>query len=257
VHNAAAEERVFELVRRQSGTTETWLLEQEIHDLELLGEKETGAGETYRLYLGDQHEAAYFKPMAGVNATIAYACQQTPYSATVAEAAAWQLAKGLGQPFSELITPCVLRWVDQIDPDRPGALLDARYGDRDDAIDVFSRGPRFIRPAGFFDALVGNQDRRRSNFLLDNQREVLALIDHGLAFATKGDETLANVFWEWRWRADLQGLDPWELKALEQLLADPDLLGLRSFLEPSRSAALEKRARRMLKTAELPPVGTF
>lgn len=61
----------------------------------------------------------------------------------------------------------------------------------------------------------------------------------------------------WRWRNATQALEHWEHDALDRLLGDRSLLGLRPILLPARADALSDRAGRMQATGELLRVGEF
>jgi hypothetical protein len=78
--------------------------------------------------------------------------------------------------------------------------------------------------------------------LFEEARAELALIDHGFAFAREHDLRHAAILVEWRTRAGLVDLVEEELAALELLLGDDELLGLRRYLDPDRAEALAQRA---------------
>lgn len=173
-------DQVHALLADQGATAaEKAHIEGEIGSMRQLGEG-LGANEVWRLEIGPHDEGAYFKPVNGVNQTLASMLGHTRESVLLSEVAAYRLAHALGPPFAELVPPCVLRTVPGIDPHAPGSLMDERFGER--ANEVFFRAPRLALTAAFFDALIANQDRSIANFLFDADRGDLALIDHGFAF---------------------------------------------------------------------------
>jgi hypothetical protein len=148
------------------------------------------------------------------------------------------------------VPPCVVRSIPEIDENAPGSLTPERFDDRKDEVLVLAPEP--LLRAAFFDALIGNQDRSRANLLFDASRSDLALIDHRFAFPRwQRDVINATILLDWRRRAGLSEIASVEVGALERLLGDADLLGLRRYLEPDRADALEARARNMLDTGNL------
>jgi hypothetical protein len=233
-----------EAIYRDQGATpeERALLDDEIVSVE----RPTGgigANDIWRLELGSTREGAYFKPINGVNATLAYLLGHSRESVVLAEIATYRLAYALGGPYAELIPPCVLRFVPEVDEDAPGSLMSERFDDR--AGNVFQDVPALALQAAFFDALIGNQDRSGFNLLFDPSREDLALIDHGFAFRREHDPVNASVFVDWRRRAGLATLTADERETLDRLLEDRELLGVRRYLEADRADALRDRAHAM------------
>lgn len=241
----------------QGGDEEDWLIEDSVEDSERIKDFEAGKNEIWRVYLGSTHEPAYFKPLNGVNGTEAFMWGHDKVSTTLAEVAAWRLAAALGGPLLEIATPCVLRWIHEIDEHAPGALLVAQPRDEAATKEIFYTAPVACRHAAFFDALIGQQDRHAGNFLTDGQQ--LFLIDNGFAFGRREQDDLfhCSVFLDWRWRDESQALSEWESGALGRLVASGDLLGLAEMLEESRGGSLRRRAEQMLERKELVAVGEF
>jgi hypothetical protein len=243
-------ENHFDAIYRDQGVTpeERALIEDAVVHVERPADG-VGANDVRRLELGSSREGAYFKPINGVNATLAYLLGHSRESVVLAEIAAYRLAYALAGPYVELVPPCVLRFVPEVDEDAPGSLMSERFDDR--AGNVFQDAPALALQAAFFDALIGNQDRSGFNMLFDPSREDLALIDHGFAFRREHDPVNASVFVDWRRRAGLPALAPEERDALERLLEDGDLLGMRRYLEVDRADALHDRARAMYDSGSL------
>jgi hypothetical protein len=208
-----------------------------------------GANEVWRLELGPSHEGAYFKPVNGVNATLAYLLGQTRESVLLSALSAYRLAHALGPLFAELVPPCVVRFVAEVDADAPGSVTGERFDDRSG--NLFERAPALALRAAFFDALIGNQDRSRPNLLFDPSRTDLALIDHGFAFRRRGDDVHMSYLVDWRRRAGLDELTSDEREVVDTLLADEHLLGMRRYLAPDRAESLAERARDMRESGRL------
>jgi succinate dehydrogenase flavin-adding protein (antitoxin of CptAB toxin-antitoxin module) len=105
--------------------------------------------------------------------------------------------------------------------------------------------PSAARAAGFFDALIGNQDRHAGQFRYDESNGALGLIDHGFSFPVQGAYCRGAYFQDFRRRSAPRLTDD-ERHALERLLDDADLFGLAGVLEPDRAERLRWRAQRML-----------
>lgn len=163
------------------------------------------------------------------------------------EVAAWRLAASLGGPWLRLVPPCVMRRC----VGRLGSLargVEGIPGSRmADDLPAASA-------AGFFDALIGQQDRHRGNFLRNDDR--VWLIDHGFAFARDGDPLNESHFVDLRnrWAPQLTAA---KVSALDRLLCRDDLLGVAGVLEADRADALRKRARRMRSTGRVLRSGEF
>jgi hypothetical protein len=99
--------------------------------------------------------------------------------------------------------------------------------------------------AGFFDALIGNQDRHAGQFRYDADEQALGLLDHGFSFPVEGSLCRSAYFQDFRRRQHPRITDE-EREVLEQLLGDSELFGLAGVLEPDRAARLRWRAQRML-----------
>jgi hypothetical protein len=243
------QEQVAAIARDQGvGVEERALLEQDVVTAEPLGEG-LGANEVWRLELGFAREGAYFKPVNGVNATLAHYFGHTRESVLISELGAYRLAASLGSPFAELVPACVVRLVPDVDADAPGSLMAERFDDRSG--NLFEIAPADALKAAFFDALIGNQDRSRANLLFDPSRADLALIDHGFAFPREHDLQHAAFLVEWRRRAGLDELADIEIAALERLLGADELMGLARYLEPDRADALARRAAGMRAAGRL------
>ena len=167
------------------------------------------------------------------------------------EVIAWRLACAMGAPWSQLVPASVLRIIDNAG----GALTNDRKGKADLA--ALDEASAQVKAAGFWDALVGNQDRHLNNFRYLAERRSLGLIDHGYAFARPGDILNASFFSAHRRSKNEHNLLLEERTALQKLLNSGDLHGLRGYLPADRADALEARAGRMLQTGCLPLPGAF
>jgi hypothetical protein len=199
---------------------------------------------------------AYFKPLNGYQvaetalkrALTNYG--HTPISTMIAECAAWQLAKNLGDPWKAMVSPTIIKAINLPGAGREvGSLCLFRPG-RDETRDYFRAVPEQASAGAFFDCLIGQQDRNWGNVLWHEIRMKIFLIDHGFAFGAAGDKRGTQELQEWRWKYGEKPLESAESDALESLL-DHDLFGLPAYLEGPRVEALKRRADQLLEGREL------
>ena len=101
-----------------------------------------------------------------------------------------------------------------------------------------------LRPAALFDLLVNNADRKGSHVFFEAGTRKLWLIDHGICFHEQ--DKLRTVIW------DFAG-QPIPNELLTPLKKVHELRGLlEPYLSPEEIAALERRARRLLKDGIFP-----
>jgi hypothetical protein len=205
-----------------------------------------GANETWRVDL-DNGMVGYHKPFDGVDDDTAYDFGHEAAELPFHEIASWRLARSLGEPWSDLVPPCVLRDVDG----RAGSFSMERAG-RPAVTDPW-HVPEW-QSAAFFDALIGQQDRHAFNYLVAGDR--LTLIDHGFSFARPGDMVNKTRLWQHRCEV-MPRLVESERAALGRLLDSKSLMGVDGLLAAERRDALVARARTMLETGKLPPAGQF
>jgi hypothetical protein len=205
------------------------------------------AGETVR---------AYFKPANGLSKRTLDIYRQTRASSTLAEAAAWRLAAELGPPYSDLVAPCVLRFIDDIDDQAPGALSLHRPGETESE-EPLRLMTDICCDAAFFDALIAQQDRHSGNWLWDVGSQRLTLFDHGCSFARSGHPCSRSKLSMARRAAQRGRLTDEEIAILERLRDDAGSLGLAAFLEDERAESLRLRAEAMLGTRMVLSRGDF
>lgn len=232
---------IAEISRRQGVEPgEAALLASDVVDAELVEGDGVNATMWVRLESGLE---GYHKAFTHLDDGTAGEYGQESALQPVHEVSAWILARELGPPYSELMPPCVLRPVEG----RLGSF--ARRVEGDATSPLGQVPPRAIAAAAFFDALTAQQDRHGGNLLVAGAS--LQLIDHGFTFARPGDFANQSMFVAYRHRRGDPTLTGPERKALNRLVASPDLFGLRGVLEPDRAAALIDRARRMLQLGEI------
>lgn len=241
-------------------------LEEQLHEARVLSVRPFDAEQvhvstTYELVLDSGH-LCIFKPADGLLEAAADGLfhgkqalaqyEHTPLSTTISECAAWQLAKQLGPPWSDLVATTVMKFPHHPETNKPmvGAASIFRGGD------VGKRGfydavPDQVSEAAFFDALIGQQDRNKGNVLWYEERQRIYLIDHSFSFARTGGRHGSSDLVQWRWTYGSRPLAEPELAALRRLLESDDLLTLRRYLDPERADALEARARRMQEHGEM------
>jgi hypothetical protein len=193
---------------------------------------------------------AFHKPHDGIVPRVARDYGHSLDTPPICECAAWQLAKQLGGPYDRLVAVTVYRAVGPPEQD-PDSWQDGSLALRLEGAAM--KGPAVRREAredalaaGFFDALIGNQDRHPGQFRFDEANGALGLLDHGFSFAVERAICRGAYFQTFR-RQERAGITDEEREALTRLLDDPELFGLAGLLEPDRAERLAWRARRMLE----------
>jgi hypothetical protein len=210
-----------------------------------------GASQTHLVVFESRREAI-FKPFNGQNPAACAGYQQDPVEAVLHEVAAWRFAATLGAPWDQLVPAAVFRALPTLEG---GALVNKRRGTPD--TQVFVDAHAQADAAGFWDSLVGQQDRHATNFRYDAEPRSLALIDHAFSFALPGHHSNGAIFGSRRHTEGRQNLTEAELQALDALLESGDLHCLRNYIVEERADALENRAQKMRETKMLMPPGVF
>jgi hypothetical protein len=244
-------ERLRELFDMQDSPAEQHLLDCDVVQYSPHGTAHPGVNSTNFVRCQSGHEA-FHKPFSGISVPIAVGYDQHPDEVPINECAAWRLAVQLGEPFSRIVAPCVMRDCGG----QPGALSARQYG-VPQTFDPFLQARGDCLAAGFFDSLIAQQDRHLGNFRWETGAQKLGLIDHGYAFALPGHYYNASEFVAWRWTQNEEALSTDETVVLEHLLASGDLCGLRRFMLDARSDGLEDRARRMHQRGTILQLGEF
>jgi hypothetical protein len=242
-------DRVRRLLELQgSHPVEQALLDGDVLAYEAHQTSASGVNSTFYVEI-DPDLVAFHKPHEGLVARIARNYDHSLDTPPICECAAWQLAKNLGEPFDRLVAVTVYRAVgspaDDADSWAYGSLALRHEGAAMQGTAVQRDARDDALAAGFFDALIGNQDRHAGQFRYDADERALGLLDHGFSFPVEGALCRGAYFQDFRRRQDAD-LTAEEREALERLLGDPELFGLAGVLEPDRAARLRWRARRML-----------
>lgn len=229
---------VRELVQRQrTDPRERALLDSEV--VGIADADTTGVNVTRKVTL-DGGATGFFKPFSGIDTEIAEDYGQPRPVQPIHEVATWQFARELGPQYADLVPPCVVRKVD-------GEYGSMAYGVEGKEGPPVGISGDVVGRAGFFDALIGQQDRHSDNLLTG---EKMHLIDHGFAFGVEDDMPNAGALQQARRRAE-PGLRDDERLTLRRVLDSPTTLGLAGVLEQARVNAVRDRARRMLETGEI------
>jgi hypothetical protein len=164
------------------------------------------------------------------------------------ECAAWHFAKALGPEYEALLPVTVYRKIDG----EWGSLAEELQGKKPGGA-AFSDAPEQVNRAGFFDVLVGQQDRHLNNFMWDKATGRLSLFDHGFCFPADGREhRLRSAALQMQRRYKRVRLGDDEIKLIQRVLESGDLLGIEPLLEPARAAKMTTRLEKLL--AGKPPV---
>ena len=234
---------------------------------------DSGDSQVFFLSLED-NTVAVWKPLGGVNHHTAAFYGHTPQDVMVNEAAAWQLAKRLGPPFTELVPVAVWRELPGVrdllidaNPHgypQPGDIYNADY-DRGVLIQYVPGRP-VLEPftaeyaaqansAALLDALIGQQDRHLTNFRWDASAGQLHLIDNGFAFPPADARSNESVFLRWRQVNHTpsinENLTAPERDRLLTLQHSGQLDAVASLLREDRGACLVDRCQTMLATGRL------
>jgi hypothetical protein len=242
-------DRVRRLLELQgSHPIEQALLDGDVIAYETHQTDASGVNSTFYVEI-DPDIVAFHKPHEGLVARIARNYDHSLDTPPICECAAWHLAKNLGEPYDRLVAVTVYRAVgppeDDVGSWAYGSLAVRHEGDAMKGMTVQRDARDEALAAGFFDALIGNQDRHPGQFRYDPAERALGLLDHGFSFPVEGALCRGAYFQDFR-RRQHPGLTVNELAALERLLGDPELFGLAGVLEPDRAARLRWRAQRML-----------
>lgn len=249
-------DRLAASVSRQGGNAaEDDLLLSDVA-IVLGGVSSPGVNETREVLL-DSGTVGFHKPWDGVQPATATDFGHHPDDVPLNEAAAWRLAHQLGAPIEGLVAPCVLREIEG----RAGSFVRRADGARG-RVDAPFLAPGQAKAVAFFDALIGQQDRHGGNFRFDDSIPQITLYDHGYSFPGPGgpkDCPLNQTFFVDARNVGLLSpdLDQSEIDALDLLLSDPDLLGLRPMLIYERADALRRRAERMHGSGRILPPGIW
>jgi hypothetical protein len=243
-------DRVRRLLELQgSHPVEQALLNSDVIAYETHQTDASGVNSTFYVEI-DPDIVAFHKPHEGLVARIARNYDHSLDTPPICECAAWQLAKNLGEPYDRLVAVTVYRAVGPPEDDagswaygslalrHEGAAMQGMAVQRDARDDALA--------AGFFDALIGNQDRHAGQFRYDAAERALGLLDHGFGFPVEGALCRGAYFQDHR-RRQQPGLTDHERECLERLLADYEMFGLAGVLEPDRAARVRWRAQRMLE----------
>jgi hypothetical protein len=242
-------DRVRRLLEMQgSHPVERDLLEGEVLAYEPHQTAAEGVNSTYYVEI-EPDLVAFHKPHEGMVPRVARNYGHSLDTPPVCECAAWQLAKHLGEPYERLVAVTVYRAVgppeDEPDAWHDGSLALKHEGAAMKGAAVKRDVPDDALAAGFFDALIGNQDRHAGQFRFDESTGALGLLDHGFSFPAEGALCRGAYFQVFRRQQQPRVSGP-ERDVLAQLLDSHDLFGLAGVLEPDRAERLRWRAQRML-----------
>jgi len=242
-------DRVRRLLNLQgSHPLERALLENDVTAYEPHSTAAAGINTTFYVEL-EGGVVAFHKPHEGIVPRLARDYGHSLDTPPICECAAWQLAKQLGPPFDRLVAVTVYRALGPPYDDpaswREGSLALEHEGAAFKGSAVKRDVPDDALAAGFFDALIGNQDRHAGQFRYDEANQRLGLLDHGFSFPVEGALCRGAYFQDFRRRAQPQLTDH-ERELLAALIADADLFGLAGVLELDRAERLRWRAQRML-----------
>lgn len=214
------------------------LLELEVSEVQHV----SGGTNITRRVIFEDGSVAYHKSFSGLAEGLASSFGHDEAYQPLHEVAAYRVAHELGEPYASMVPATVLREVDgELGSLQAGITGgDPPYGPIDQH--------RGWAAAGFFDALIGQQDRHGGNVLVENGG--YKLIDHGYSFSRPADYQNAAEFQMAR-AIKAPDLTAAERSLLRRVIDDPTVLGLRGVLPDDRVDALVHRARRMHLTGQI------
>lgn len=237
--SAASAPRVAEMIKQQGKTFQERALMRTDSASRSAKAFRGGVNETVKLEYEDG-TTGYFKPFDGLDERCARDYGQEDNLQPLHEAAAWQLAREMGPPHSQLVAPCVM-------VEYEGSLGSVSYGvpGRPGHAEA-APDEQQLADAAFFDCLIGQQDRHEGNYLVDNRG--ITLIDHGFGFSRPGTDVFNVSRLVERRHLNGEGhLSRDEIGKLSAFLDSPNGHGMKDYLEPERYKAMKWRARQMLE----------
>lgn len=242
-------DRVQRLLDLQgSHPVERALLDSEVVAYEPHSTHAAGINSTFYVEL-EEDLIGFHKPHEGIVPRVARDYGHSLDTPPICECAAWQLAKQLGSPFDRLVAVTVYRALGDPSDDpaswRDGSLALKHEGAAFKGSTAISEVRDDALAAGFFDALIGNQDRHPGQFRYDQANQRLGLLDHGFSFPVEAALCRGAYFQNFR-RREKPRLTDHERELLVAVLDDAELFGLAGVLEPDRAERLRWRAQRML-----------
>lgn len=120
---------------------------------------------------------AFHKPHDGIVPRVARDYGHSLDTPPICECAAWQLAQNLGEPYDRLVAVTVYRAAGPVDEDpaswKDGSLALKLHGAAMKGSAVRREARDDALAAGFFNALIGNQDRHAGQFRWDEAHRAL------------------------------------------------------------------------------------
>jgi hypothetical protein len=208
-----------------------------------------GTSQTYEVTFSDGSRGA-FKPIEGVEATAA-GWGHTACSVILNDVAAWLVARGLD--YGSLIRGVVVTTCPE-----PGVGIGSMQAwlEGQPSASGWETASQ-IRQAGFFDAVIGQQDRNGSNFVYDDSLDELGLFDQSFTFPLPGHQQGASEIVN-RVHADGNAQLDQELEdALDRLEASGEFAAAQQILAPDRFDRMVERIGLIRQQGELLKGGEY
>lgn len=192
----------------------------------------------------------YHKPFNGLDYKLAAEFDHQAPIQPLHEVAAWRIAEIMGEPWSTMIAPSVLREVEGGDLGSVSQHVDGGVLVTPDKL-YFAVDS--VHAMAVFDSVIGNADRHRGNFFVTDDLQIRAF-DHGYAFSRPAnfaegrplrDEAGNQYFLRCAEEMGCTQLTELDTDALERLL-DGMNQTVTPILEPERAGALKRRIITML-----------
>ena len=237
--------------RAGKGAEERRLLTSKIVDFSHYG---GGVNETYKVEFADGGEG-FFKPLVGQDVYTEIALGHEYSMQAQHEIGTWKVAQNLGEKYTEMVPPTVLREVNgelgTLSKKYPGQALNRIGGDYE-YVD-----PHQAHAAAVFDAATGQRDRHPANTLVYDRGPEnigITLIDHGYSFTKLGEDPHNLSIWRKYQQGNYVGDSSLTEDHIADLkrLRDTNLNFLRGIVHPDRIDDRIIQIRYMVEKQELP-----
>lgn len=239
--------------RSGHGAEERRLITSKIVDTDRVG---GGVNDTIYVEFADG-EGGYFKPVAGQDVDTELELGHEYSMQAQHEIGTWKVAQQLGERYTEMVPPTVLREVNgelgTLSKAYPGGLLDV--GAREHTL----VDPHQMHDAAVFDAITGQRDRHHANTLVYQRTPKhlgISLIDHGFSFTKVGEDSHNLSIWrlcQQRAVASNSSLTDAHLDDLNRLRST-NLDFLKGIVHPERIDHRVMQIDSMIETKQLPPL---
>lgn len=215
-----------------------------------------GVNETLHVHFADGGEA-FFKPIDGQEVDNEISLGHEYSMQAQHEIGTWKIAQQLGDRYTEMVPPTVLREVNgrlgTLSKKYPGMIPNVFAGEHRQV------DPHQMHDAAVFDAITGQRDRHPANTLVYRRSPEhlgISLIDHGYSFTRIGEYPHNYSIWRICQQGSMvkdSSLTEAHLEDLKRLRST-NLDFLRGIIHPDRISDRLLQIDTMIETRKLPPI---